>query len=149
MSTQLETNTMSLQNILNTINELPEAGGSGGGSGTSVGEWVNVMELPTTYGYGDDSVSMTTKYLEVNSNISSVLIWLNGSFLLDVNETGILGMSRYQSSAIGSSPEFIPESSSSSDATVQIGKVETNVISITYVTTLTSLWAFLIYANEE
>ena len=36
MSTQLETNTMSLQNILNTINELPEAGSGGGGSGGTV-----------------------------------------------------------------------------------------------------------------
>lgn len=73
-NTDLQNNNTSLQEILATINNLPEAG-SGGGSGGGV-EWIDITSLPTTYAAPapPGASSTTTYYLPIEDDVISIIV---------------------------------------------------------------------------
>ena len=75
-NTELQSNNTDLQAILDTVNALPEAGGSGGGNNS--GEWILITSLPTTYALDPDAMS-TTYYYEIPENCKAVVFRSDGS----------------------------------------------------------------------
>ncbi len=71
-NTDLQNNNTSLQEILATINNLPEAGGSGSSGGGL--EWIDVMSLPTTYVTPPSSSSALSYYLPITNNTIAVIV---------------------------------------------------------------------------